>query len=452
MKTLKIFTLFLGLTMAFALPLSAQKNAKGEEAPAEQASTEDECRVNTSLFTQFAKIKNYADAYEPWLKVWKSCPSSSKNIYILGTNIINWKMSQTTNAAEREEYFQMLMKLFDDRIKYFGNDRKMPAPKILASKAYYYSVYKSEDKATIYPWLKEAVTALGEDTDPNSLQLFMFTSHELYKADNSLAEQFINDYTMTNEILGANSVNPELSNMNDYLAIKQNVDVLFAASGVADCEKMNEIFLPNVESNKENQTYLESTMRLFKRLKCTENEAYFKASEYSHKIQPSAESAVGLGNMCFSKSDYTHALSYYEEAVKLCTDDNDQADNYFRMAVAYFRMNNYGKTREYCKLALSKNSALGAPHILLGTIYASARVSDDPTLQKSVFWTAVDQFQKAKSAEPTDAIIEQANKLIHTYSAHFPSKEEVFMHPDVEVGKSYYVGGWVNETTTVRAK
>ena len=49
-------------------------------------------------------------------------------------------------------------------------------------------------------------------------------------------------------------------------------------------------------------------------------------------------------------------------------------------------------------------------------------------------------------------MIEQANKLIRTYSAYFPSKEEVFMHPDIEEGKSHHVGGWVNETTTARSK
>jgi hypothetical protein len=101
---------------------------------------------------------------------------------------------------------------------------------------------------------------------------------------------------------------------------------------------------------------------------------------------------------------------------------------------------------------LAKNPAQGQPHILLGIVYTQAKVSDDPTLQKSIFWAAVDQFIKAKSVEPTEDMIEQANKQIRSYSVYFPSKEEVFMHPDIEEGKSYYVGGWVSESTTVRSK
>ena len=215
---------------------------------------------------------------------------------------------------------------------------------------------------------------------------------------------------------------------------------------------MNEIFLPNVERNNADLKYLEGVMKLFKRLKCIEHEAYYKAAEYAHKISPSAEAATGLGNMSYVKGDLDKAIEYYQEAVNLSTEDLDIADNLFRIAQVYYKKEQYQNVRKYCKESLAKNPAQGQPHIMLGLVYAQAKVSDDPTLQKAVYWASVDQFAKAKSVEPTEDMIEQANKLIRTYSAYFPSKEEVFMHPDVEEGKSHYVGGWVNETTTVRSK
>ena len=45
------------------------------------AQMSEECKVNLSLFTEYAKVKNYADAYEPWVKVYTECPTASKNIY-----------------------------------------------------------------------------------------------------------------------------------------------------------------------------------------------------------------------------------------------------------------------------------------------------------------------------------------------------------------------------------
>lgn len=467
MKTIKLTALLLCMATLSLGTINAQRKVQNKkdnqnnvtaenQQPAEEEKHEvtEECIVNTSLFSEHAKVGNYADALDPWQKVYNDCPTASKNIYIQGVKIIQWQISNAKDETQRNELIEKLMKLFDDRIKYYGNDRKMPRPKILEKKAYTYSQYRPNELNTIYPWLKEAVDQLKTQADPSTLQLFAFTSHGLYKADNSLAEQFINDYTVANTILSENSNNTALRDTDKYAEVKQAVDVLFAASGVADCEKMNSIFLPNIENNKDNQQYLQTTMKLFRSLKCTENPAYFKASEYSHKIAPSAESASGMGNMCFGKQEYDKAIKYYEEAIALSTDDSDIADDQFRIALSYFKMNQMAKTREYCKLSLAKKTNQGAPYILLGTIYASAKgTSDDPTLAKAVYWVAVDQFNKARNAEPENQqIVEHATKLIHTFSAYFPTKEEVFMHPEISDGKSFFVGGWVNENTTVRSK
>ena len=436
MKSLKITALLVAIF--FASNIAAQMT--------------EECKVNLSLFTEYAKVKNYADAYEPWMKVYTECPTASKNIYSLGVRILEWKIKQATTQEEYQAAFSQLMKLYDDRIQYFGTDKKTPRPAILADKATKYNKYLPDDNATIYPWIKEAIHGLGNASAAKELQLFVFTSANLYKADKSLAEQFIGDYTYADAILTANSQNADLKDAEDYANVKSTVDVLFAASGVADCAKMNEIFLPNVENNSTDLKYLEGVMKLFKRLKCIEHEAYYKAAEYAHRISPSAEAAAGLGNMSYVKGDIDKAIEFYQEAVNLATEDMDIADYLFRIAQVYHKKGEYTNVRKYCKESLAKNPAQGQPHIMLGVIYAQAKVSDDPTLQKAVYWVAVDQFAKAKNVEPTEEMVEQANKLIRTYSAYFPSKEEVFMHPDVEEGKSHYVGSWVNESTTVRSK
>ena len=33
--------------------------------------------------------------------------------------------------------------------------------------------------------------------------------------------------------------------------------------------------------------------------------------------------------------------------------------------------------------------------------------------------------------------------MISSYRAHLPSTEEIFMHPDLEKGKPFTVGGWI---------
>ena len=132
MKSLKLTALF--VAMLFVGSVAAQMT--------------EECKVNLSLFTEYAKVKNYADAYEPWAKVYKECPTASKNIYSLGVRILEWKIKQATTQEEFKAAFDQLMKLYDDRIQYFGTDKKTPRPAILADKAtkhnkYIYSTSRS---------------------------------------------------------------------------------------------------------------------------------------------------------------------------------------------------------------------------------------------------------------------------------------------------------------------
>ena len=103
--------------------------------------TLEDCKVNLALFTEHAKVKNYADAYEPWMNVYTECPSLSKNIYSLGVRILEWKIKQATTQEEFKATFDQLMKLYDDRIQYFGNDSKKPTPAILEDKASKYNEY-----------------------------------------------------------------------------------------------------------------------------------------------------------------------------------------------------------------------------------------------------------------------------------------------------------------------
>ena len=473
MKSFKFFALVMALLIATISPVSAKKEKKTAmkmkpeqsnvlvdkkptnlkpQASEKNMTLTDECRVNLSLFTQHAKVKNYADALDPWQSAYQECPSISKNIYILGEKILEWQMSQAQTDTEKEEIFAKLMKLYDDRILYFGDDAKVPTDDILGQKAVKYNKYKPTEYDVYYPWIKQSINGMKSASDIQNVQLFMVCSYEKYKLDTLFASEYIQNYTTASEILDAKIKDPNSKNPESYEAVKQNIDIMFAASGVADCNKMNEVFLPNIEANKDNAEYLKNAMRLFKRMKCIEQEAYFQAAMYSHKIQPSAESATGLGNMSYTKSDYESAIKYYNEAIQLADNNEDIADNYMRLAQVYNKLKQYSKVRENCKASIEKNPNVSAPYVMLGLAYAQATVSDDPTLAKAKYWAAVDQFIKAKNVETNEESLSQINGLIRSYSSYFPTKEETFMHPDIQDGKSYYVGGWVNESTTVRSK
>ena len=86
--------------------------------------------------------------------------------------------------------------------------------------------------------------------------------------------------------------------------------------------------------------------------------------------------------------------------------------------------------------------------MIIGNAYAGSKISDDAFDNQTVYWVAVDYFLKAKQVDPS--LASNVGEYISTYSAIFPTKTECFFRSITEEGVPYTVGGWINETTTVR--
>lgn len=90
-------------------------------------------------------------------------------------------------------------------------------------------------------------------------------------------------------------------NQNLLKTAKDNVDAYFINSGTATCENMQAIYGPKVAENKSNLDYLKQVISVMQILKCTNEEAYFEASEAAHAIEPTAATALGCGYMYYKK-------------------------------------------------------------------------------------------------------------------------------------------------------
>ena len=238
---------------------------------------------------------------------------------------------------------------------------------------------------------------------------------------------------------------------DNLTAYKSGVDGQFANSGAADCETLQNLYAAKIEENKDNLDYLKETVSLLRRMRCQEIDAYFAASSYAYKLEPSAEAAVGMAKQAVKQKDFETALKYFEEAANLETDAATKADDYYSMALLSFEQNGYSKARQYCQKAIEINPNYGAAYLLIGKMYASTAKSvypGDGVLARAVYYAALDKFEKGKQVDPS--VAEEANSLISSYRAHLPSTEEIFMHPDLEKGKAFTIGGWIGERTTVR--
>ncbi len=423
-------------------------------APATMVAQEvtEECLVNISLFNESAKNKQYADAVAPWNAAYEACPSANRAIYTRGADILGWQISQAQTEEERNALKNKLMEMYDNRIKYFGDDSKYPTPYILGLKGLDYCQYFTEDilKLPAYDWLKQSIEGMNNRSQLTVLSKFAELSNNLYKADPAkYGEQYITDYQMVSDLLAMIASNP--SNRNAQTAQKQKdyIDNVFAVSGAANCDKLDELYTATVQANLQNLEMLEKIMKLYGSVGCTDSEVYFACAENAHKLQPTAESAAGCAAMSAKKGDYRAAIAYYNEAFELSEDAQDRADYLYNNAVYSFdKLKEFSTARQYARRSLEIIPDQGRCYLLIGLMYAGSKPYDNEVLNKTVFWAACDKFRRAKTVDPS--VAEEADKLIATYSKYFPTTEEIFFQPELGAGQSFTVGGWIGETTTCR--
>ena len=418
------------------------------------------CRQNISLAQSNVQTQNFADALPYWKAAYDECPGSFRNLYTWGEQIIQWQMSQATDDAQRETYFNDLMALFDKRIKYFGNEATYDVNWIMNRKAYFYVTIKGEkaDFALLYDWLKPMIEQYQEQTQLGSLTYYLMASQNLMASDpDKYMSQYINDFLAVNALYDAKLEAAKAANdenqINTISTMKAGTETSFAQSGAADCETMERVYASKIDAQKTDLEFLKTTLALFQRVGCVETDSYFAAANYAHVIQPTYESAYGQAGAALKKKDNATAEKYFLEAIELTSDNVQKSTINYLIASLASGSNNYQKVRSYALRALEGNPSNGKAMLLIGQAYGATAQSvypNDPVLRKMVYVIAVDKFERARQLDPSCA--DDANRLINQYRNNFPTTEDVFFHPDVEDGSPFLVGGWINERTTVKVR
>ena len=446
------------VTALFALSLSATAvfAQKGVEDGSRYGHGQDSinCLQNISIYTEYVKTNNFQDAYTPWKAVFDETPWAQVGTYTNGAKILRALIAAEKDGAKQKEYFNLLMKVHDQRIQYLDKLNTLSRTKsskgdIMGTKAHDYLSMGGQDMNAAYEMFAEAVASEKHNLPYYVLMEFVDVSARKTKIDAAHKEQLVQDYIAAsgyaNEALKAAK---KESAKKNYQTAKDNIDAYFINSGVATCDNLQEIYAPKVEENKGNIEYLKSVITVMQKLGCKESEAYFAASEYAHAIEPTAATAFGCGAMYYKKGDIDKSMQYFDNAIELEQDPIQKADYCYTAAQILFGNKQLSKAKQYARKAIEANGAFGKPYILIAQMYASSpNWSDESALNKCTFFAAIDKLQKAKSVDPSCA--EEADKLIRTYAAYTPKDEDLFFI-GLKKGNAVTIGGWIGETTTIR--
>lgn len=432
-------TIITGALLA-ALTLNSQAQSGAETGtPFGRGDDSTRCMRNTSLYSTYYENKDYNMAVRFWRDVLKECPGSSKNTYIKGEAMYKEFFRKTGEKA----YVDTVLMILDQRTRYFNE-----APGNSLRKAFALYEFGGNDTAWArqsYKLIREVMEVSPQSFDHTYSSLYMAVAARCYFLKVIDASAVMDAYIQSMKIVDDQSAR-RLGDAR-YFEARKNIDLVFKSSGVATCENIEKLFTANVEKAPADTAMLRNVIAMLTEAGCQGSELFYAATTKLYETVPSASSAAQLAEMNVARKKYSEAEKYYTEAIDLEPNNVVKSGLLTKLATLELTSDNKQAARDFAKAAYSLDPANGNALFIIAEAYAGARIGEAFENQ-TVYWVVVDYLIRAKNTDPN--LKNQADERIAIYSKLYPTKEEAFFRSLVNEGSAYNVGGWVNESTTVR--
>lgn len=410
------------------------------------------CVRNWSLYAEYYRQRNFKMAVEPWRWMFYNCPLATQNIYIHGAVLIKYLYQDETDPIKREALVDTLMMVYDQRIQYFGREGFVLGRKV--ADLYQFSPNNVQKQNEIS---ERSIELEGNESQADVLLINFQSTVRLVEAGLMDVGKVVENYDRAMDIIDYNLIAKPQDSLY-FLPSQTNIEILFEP--YASCENLERIFKPRFDANPEDPELLGKITEMLEKSGCTESSLFFEATKALHRIRPTAQSAYLMGRLEGNQENFSRAIEYYEESVKLYEADDSQnyTEERFRanllMAdISYRNLRRMPQARTYALEASRAKPEDGRPYLLIGEMYAASAndCGTDEFTKKTAYWAAVDKFYRAREVDEDPAVKERATQLINTFTQYFPNMELIFFH-GFDRDQPYRVECWINETTRIRPR
>ena len=434
-----------------------------------------ECIQNLSIFAEFAKVKNYDEAYAPWMAVRNECPQLNRAIYSYGERILKDRIKNGSDEVKFSAKEDILV-FYDQWATNFPvHKKKSQLGDVISKKAQAMLDYQLGDLKTVYNTFDEAFTKDPSSfSNPKHLYNYFKTFYDRYKQNDPevTTELLFNKYEEISEKFESESV--ALAKKSDIILKKEeagtplssrearnkrvyavnsnaigtflsNLDAIIAKE--ATCENLVPLYKENFDENKGDVIWLKRAASRMDSKECSDDPFFVTLVEALHNLEPSADSAYYLGILNDKGGNSEEALKYYEESIALQTDVYKKAKILLKIANKFKVAGRKSKARSYANKALSFQPSLGRAYLLISNMYASSanNCGDTQFNKRAVYWLAAEMARKAARVDPSLKNI--ANKTAVSYEGRAPSKTDIFTEGNQ--GQVIKFNCWISGSVTV---
>lgn len=402
------------------------------------------CVQNLSLYIEYFKQDNFADALPGWRQAAKICPKATESLWINGIKLYSELIEKEGDAVKKSALIDTLEWVYDQRIEHFGKEGY-----VLGRKGSDMVKYRSSNPKAANEVLMKSLQLQGNEMEPGACIYLYKSAYDMYRDKLSDKSTLFDLYSQLGEIIDHNLANQSSPQMKAaYQSAQDNIDKMFGS--VAECPDLVEIYTPKLNAAPKDERLLRQILKVFDKRNCTDEDLYLKAAAALYEIEPSATAAYAIANGYVKKDRLSEAVEYYNKATQ--TDDVDLKTKAITNAArTSLKLGRYGNAKSLANQLLAMNPNNGDAYIIIGDAYVNGRkeCGDNECTNRAAYWAAVDKYQRAKAVDPS--VAETAQSRINTYSGQFPKKEDCFFHGLTE-GGTFTLDCWIGETTTVRVR
>ncbi len=417
---------------------------------------------NYVIYRDFLKTQQIDKAYKLWRGVWEVAPAADgrrNTVLTDGIYFMEYFASQTTDVGKQRAYRDTIFQLYDQIAACYPDDGDMTGRKAFD---YFYKYPGEKSKKEIYDMFQEVVAKDGMkagDYILNPLASLVVDLHEANEISEAEARETANFITQRLEQGKASAKTTE--ERERWNIIDNYVPVRLAyfeqVQGFYGCQYFKDKYLPEVDENLDDYVRLSQIAGYLRFGGCPADDADLaRVVAAANKVRPQEVASSSGRSGCFGMiqdGKYRDAVDCLEAQYNDTNDDERKAQLALVIAKLYYgNLRNFSSSRQWARRAADAKSGWGEPYLLIGKLYASSGPlcgSGTGFESQRVVWVAIDQWQRAKSIDPSAA--SEANTLINRYTQYMPDKSDIFMN-GLKPGSSYTVDCWINESTTVRGK
>lgn len=426
---------------------------KWTDLPPAQA---DEVENNFVIYRDFLKAGDYTEAYKIWQQVYELAPAADgkrQTVFNDGVYFYENLIRGEEDSLRRDEYIDLIMQIYDDL------DRCYPQGGYSTARKAFDLYYKYPGKASndeMFALFRKSVDMDGEKAQYFALNPFTALLVDQY-FEGKVSVEDAKKYEQTiMSVLKTGLANCKGEDCDKWITINEyapaRLEAFETVKGFYDCSYYLEKYYSEFKQNPDDCDVIRTVYSRFKWGDCPEADARFKEVIAVGNANCVEEKSMEVIYRLIREARYKEAIDLAQKTAEEETDRSKKAGIVLLISKIYYsQLKNFPTARKYAREAAAIRPNWGEPYMLIGRLYASSGPLCGPGRgwdSQVVTWPAIDMWNYAKKIDPS--VAKEANQLIGRYSVYMPSREDVFQKLMKE-GDPYYVGCWIQESTTIRS-